>query len=228
MNSIEMLNSVSSSNTSYSNSFRLTDDDKVLAYVTLSAMLSKTRRVKEANKVLSEAKVAFAGSSQEVLVLVAASQVAVERKDFDGAIHMLDKINEDSPTFTRAQLLKADILLRYCRDQEGYTRCFQQLVDRDPSAKNYALLGDAYIRILNPDASVNALEKAYRLDHTNARLRYFVSVLFIVYLSSCLLINCYSLFVYFYHDIELELGERLLLRMNTAVQLCFMKMLFKK
>ena len=44
---------------------------------------------------------------------------------------MLEKIGEDSPIFVRAQTIKADILLNYLRDKEGYTRCFQQLVDLD-------------------------------------------------------------------------------------------------
>lgn len=44
-------------------------------------------------------------------------------------------------------------------------------VEREPTAKNYALLGDAYLRILNPERAVEALEQAHRLDPTNARLR---------------------------------------------------------
>lgn len=61
---------------------RLTDDDRVAAFVLLSSLLSRSKRLKEAQKVLSEAKVIFAGSKQEVQVLVAASQLAVEKNDY--------------------------------------------------------------------------------------------------------------------------------------------------
>jgi tetratricopeptide (TPR) repeat protein len=67
--------------------------------------------------------------------------------------------------------MKAEILLRSNRDKEGYTNCFTNLVERDPSSKNYGLLADAYLRILNPEAAVHALEIAYDKDPSNSRLR---------------------------------------------------------
>ena len=91
---------------SYSDAMRLTDDDKVLIFVSYAAILSRERRMKEANKVLSHAKVMFAGTSQEVQVLVAASQLYVDKGDFDAAIRMLDKISAESPSYKRAQIVK--------------------------------------------------------------------------------------------------------------------------
>ena len=161
----------SSSNNTYADSLRLVDDDRVGAFVCYSSLLGKARRMKEANLVLAHAKVTFAGSPQEVQVLVAASQLYVEKNDFDAAIRMLDKVPQDNATYPRAQLIKADIILNHNHDKEGFTRCYQQLTDRDPTARNFALLGEAYLRILNPEAAIDALKQAYKLDPKNGRLR---------------------------------------------------------
>jgi tetratricopeptide (TPR) repeat protein len=151
---------------------RLMPEDRAGAFITYSYLLSKVKRLKEAKQVLAEAKMIFAGSEQEVQILVASSQLAVERKDYDAAIRMLDQIAPDSVAYSRAQTMKADILLTYHRDKEGYTECYKQLVAQDGSAKNYYALGEAYLRILQPESAVDALEAAYRLDPmVNSRLR---------------------------------------------------------
>ena len=149
----------------------MSDEDRVTAFVVHAQLLSRQRRMKEAHKILAEAKVVFAGSPQALQVLVASAQLAVERGDYESAVHMLDKVTIENSSYVKAQLLKADILLNQARDKEGYTACYQNLVERDACAKNYALLGQAYLRILNPEAAVTALEHAYRLDSGNSRLR---------------------------------------------------------
>lgn len=155
----------------HSGSLRLSVDDRAAVFIAHASLLNSAKRVKDANKTLSEAKILFAGTPQEVQILVASSQLAVERGDYDSAIRMLEKIQEDSPTFVKAQLLKAEIMLTNNRDKEGFTHCYEQLVEKDKSSAAYSMLGEAFLRILNPEAAVDAFEQAYRLDPSNAQLR---------------------------------------------------------
>jgi tetratricopeptide repeat protein 21B len=150
---------------------RLTLDDRVSVFIARASLLNGAKRVKDANKTLSEAKILFSGTPQEVQILVASSQLAVERGDYDSAVRVLDKISEDSPTFTKAQLIKAEILLTNNRDKEGFTKCYLDLLDRDKTSAAYCMLGEAYLRILNPELAVDAFVQAYGLDPSNSQLR---------------------------------------------------------
>jgi len=157
--------------TNYADALRLTEDDRVTGFVCYAGILSKERRLKEANKVLAYAKVLFAGSAQEVAVLVAASQLYVEKGDFDAAIRMLDKISVESSSFAWAQMVKAEIILQHNHDKEGFCKVFEHLVELDPTTHHLILLGDAYLKILNPESAIDALERAYKQEPLNGRLR---------------------------------------------------------
>ncbi len=82
--------------------------------------------------------------------------------------------------------ITADIILNHNHDREGFTKCFENLVEKDPSPHSLILLGDAYLRILNPELAIDALERAYKLDPNNGRLRAKIGKLFSFTLSlSC-------------------------------------------
>ena len=156
---------------SYADSFRVTDEDKISVFVLLGYLYGRTKRMKDAKAIFNDAKGIFVGSGLEYVLLLASSQFAVDRKDFDAALKMLDKVHDYSAAYHKAQLAKADILLTHLRDQDGFLRCFQQLVDKDPSCNNFIVLGEASLRILRPEAAVAAFESAYELDRKNFRLR---------------------------------------------------------
>lgn len=58
-------------------------------------------------------------------VLVANSELAIKRGDFDAAIAMLSNVPSSSPAFAKAQMIKADIYLQYRKDKQLYARCYQ-------------------------------------------------------------------------------------------------------
>lgn len=78
-------------------------------------MHTKLDHLPEATKLVTDAMHEFAGTPEEVRVVVANSEIAMKRGDTEAAIHMLGNIPPDSSSYTKAQMVKADILLKVWR-----------------------------------------------------------------------------------------------------------------
>lgn len=50
--------------------------------------------------------------------------------------------------------------LDHLRDRRNYAKCYADLIEIDPSFENYKLLGDALIKIREPEDASKAYEKA--------------------------------------------------------------------
>jgi tetratricopeptide (TPR) repeat protein len=149
----------------------LTDADRLSVFVLLGQLHGRSNRMKEAKEVFALAKSCVSGSPLEPLLLLASAQFSVDRRDFDQALKLLDRVPESSPAHPRAQSARAEILLTHMRDQDGYIRCFQVLAERNPSVQTHCALGDACLRVLRPEMAVTAFEAACALEKSNARLK---------------------------------------------------------
>ena len=82
----------------------------------------------------------------------------------------LKRIRADSPAYVRAQLVKAAVFLKQRRNKRKYIACYQELVDATPTKQSHILLGEANMRIQEPDAAIRAFEAALALDPEDALL----------------------------------------------------------
>jgi tetratricopeptide repeat protein 21B len=115
----------------------------------------------EATDVIDEATRAFAGTPEEVDVLVAHARLTLAKGSAEAAVRMLGNVPFGSPAFAKAQQVKADILLRHRRDRRAYIQCFQDVVDRRPASSTARVaLSEAYMRISMPEEAVAALSEA--------------------------------------------------------------------
>ncbi|KUF92573.1 Tetratricopeptide repeat protein 21B [Phytophthora nicotianae] len=147
---------------------------KASVYIHMAQVLSQLNDISEATKTVREALDVFCGTSQEVRVLVANSELAIKRGDYDAAIAMLSSVPVASPAFTKAQMVKADIYLQYRKDKHLYARCYQELVAINPCHATHVSLAEAYLRIQMLDEAVQSFERAKALspgDPTTIRFR---------------------------------------------------------
>ncbi|KAJ0406797.1 hypothetical protein ATCC90586_000850 [Pythium insidiosum] len=144
--------------------------DKASVYIQLAEVLSQLNDVPEATKTVREALQVFRGTSQEVRVLVANSELAIKRGDYDAAIAMLSSVPQGSPAFTKAQMLKADIFLQYRKDKHQYARCYQELVALNPCHATHVSMAEAYLRIQLLDQAIESFRAAAALSPNDPTL----------------------------------------------------------
>ena len=119
---------------------------------------------------ISDAIREFEGTSEEVRVTVADSEMAIARGDIEGALKKLRKIPKDSPHYTKARMAMADIFLRHRKDKAMYIKCYLDLVDLAADYDTYCMLGEAFMQIQEPEKAVRAFESALEFFPKDAEL----------------------------------------------------------
>mmetsp|Transcript_72654 Transcript_72654/g.187410 ORF Transcript_72654/g.187410 Transcript_72654/m.187410 type:complete len:1345 (-) Transcript_72654:48-4082(-) len=138
--------------------------DRAALLTLLVQLLTKLKRLDQATEVVKHAIAEFAGTSEEVKVLVANSQLAIEKGEIEQAINMLRTLKPDHPQFASAKAAMADIYLKHKKDKKAYARCYKAIVDQQPTVQNYLILGDALLSIQEPADAIKAFEQAMELD----------------------------------------------------------------
>eukprot|EP00929_Paragymnodinium_shiwhaense_P082600 TRINITY_DN4361_c0_g1_i1.p1 TRINITY_DN4361_c0_g1~~TRINITY_DN4361_c0_g1_i1.p1 ORF type:complete len:1382 (-),score=431.24 TRINITY_DN4361_c0_g1_i1:166-3750(-) len=143
---------------------QLSVSDRASIFTLLVSLLTKLKRLEDASETIKHAIAEFAGTSEEVKVLVANSQLAIEKGELDQALNMLRTIKPDHPQFATAKAAMADIYIKHRKDKKAYARCYKAIVDHKPTLQNYLILGDALLSIQEPADAIKAFQQAREED----------------------------------------------------------------
>ncbi|KAL4503354.1 hypothetical protein ABPG72_000960 [Tetrahymena utriculariae] len=139
---------------------QFSDKDRCSIYLLYAKALQQNNNSKEAKKIMTQAISQFTGTTEEVNVLIANSEIALQSGDVKKAISILKGVPQESPYFLRARQILADVYLDQLRDRRNYAKCYADLIEIDPSFDNYKMLGDALMKIREPEEASRAYEKA--------------------------------------------------------------------
>ena len=98
----------------------------------------------------------FAGTAQQVHVLLANAMIAVESGDIKKAMSILKGVKAESPYFVQSRKLLADIHLKHLKSRKGYAKCYYQIIEAVPTFQNFKIYGDALIKINEPEEAAIA------------------------------------------------------------------------
>jgi len=149
------------------NGVTLSTADRASIFTLLVQLLTRLKRLEEAKTIVQHAIAEFAGTSEEVRVLIANSQLAIESGEIDQALNMLKSCKPDHPQFATARAAMAEVYLKHKRDKKAYAKCFKAVVDHRPTVQNFLTLGDALLAIQEPDDAIKAFRQALDLEKGN-------------------------------------------------------------
>ncbi|KAF7266424.1 hypothetical protein GWI33_020255 [Rhynchophorus ferrugineus] len=138
--------------------------EKSSIYVELIDTLNIVGQTDESLKILEEAADDLKGSSEESRILLLSADNMLARKNIQGAIDLLNKITMEEDCYQAAKIKLADIFLKYRKDKYAFLQIYQEFVEKDPSPNSFVMLGDAYMKVLEPDDALENYENALKLS----------------------------------------------------------------
>merc|ERR1719262_1655619 len=145
----------------------LTLADRAQIFTMLIRSYSKLGRYEEATKCMQDATAEFAGTPEEVTVLVVNADLAIQKGEVDQALSMLQAMPPSSPYFAAAKRAMADIYLQHRKDKRAFARCYKDIVDHQPTAENYLILGEALLSIHEPGDAIQVFQEALKVNADN-------------------------------------------------------------
>ena len=95
-----------------------------LSFLLLAKCYIKNKKSKECKQVITQAISQFAGTPEEVHVMLTNAMISVESGDIKKAMSILKAVKADSPYFVESRKLLADIHLEHLKNRKGYAKCY--------------------------------------------------------------------------------------------------------
>ncbi|CAH1406515.1 unnamed protein product [Nezara viridula] len=149
---------------------KLSDKELGMVYTELSSAYMKQGETDKAEAALHEAHELLKNTDEEGKLKIQKAHLLAVQGSARAAIQELSHTSPGHPYFVQNEMKKAEIYLKFLKDERGYRDCYQRLVDSDPTPENLVLLGDAYLAIQEPDLAIKSYEKAMQNLTENAKL----------------------------------------------------------
>ena len=146
------------------------EKERCKIFVYLAKCFVALKRINEAKGVITRAITEFTGTEQEVNILIANSEIAIQTGDIKKALSILKAVTPDSPYFVESRKIMADVYLNHLMDRRHYAKCYKDLIDNNASFDNYKLLGDALMRIQEPEDAIMAYSEANKINNKDENI----------------------------------------------------------
>lgn len=139
-------------------------------FLNLVQVLCELRDFEQSKKILALAVGEFAGTPEEVRVMLAQSDLSMKMGDTKKALNMLKKIQPGDRSFVQAKKKQAQIYLDELKDRNNYTRCYLEILDAKSSVENFKMVATALMDIQEPEEAIQYYERALERQREDINL----------------------------------------------------------
>ncbi|XP_046518696.1 tetratricopeptide repeat protein 21A isoform X2 [Equus quagga] len=144
--------------------------ERVSILLELADALRMNGELHEATKVMQDAINEFSGTPEEIRITIANVDLALSKGNVDMALSILRNITPKQPCYTEAREKMASIYLQTRKDIRLYIGCYRDLCEHLPGPHTSLLLGDAFMKIQEPEKALEVYDEAYRKNPHDASL----------------------------------------------------------
>lgn len=128
------------------NKISLTDRAEI--YIELIKSYLEANQTDNLNKLMQEAMEELHGTAEESKIMILNADTAIYKKNIKKAVDILSAITPEDSCYLDAKKKLAEIFLNDSIDKKAYIKCYEDLVQTNPTSESYVLLADAYMEIL--------------------------------------------------------------------------------
>ncbi|XP_069067179.1 tetratricopeptide repeat protein 21A isoform X1 [Pleurodeles waltl] len=144
--------------------------ERVSIYLELAEVLRLNGEQHEATKVMQDAIHQFHGTPEEIRITISNADLALSKGEVEPALGMLRNITASQPYFIDVKEKMAQIYLGTRKDKKLYIACYRELCEHLPGPHTSLLLGDAYMKIQEPEKALEVYDQAHRRNPADAEL----------------------------------------------------------
>ncbi|XP_060776687.1 tetratricopeptide repeat protein 21B [Neoarius graeffei] len=144
--------------------------ERVSLFLELADALRLNGEQHEATKVIQDAIWQFKDTPEEVRVMVANVDLALAKDNIDAALNALRNIMPGESIYIHAKEKMACIYLERLRNKSLYIACYREICEHLPGPHSNVLLGDAFMKIQEPEKAIEAYQEAVKMTPNDATL----------------------------------------------------------
>ncbi|EFO97534.1 hypothetical protein CRE_08582 [Caenorhabditis remanei] len=192
------------------------DTHKISVQLELIDTLQQTKRIQDAENTMADALAEWAGQPEQDQLIIAQSQLYLTKGHVEKALSILKKIQPGQSNFHLSRIKMAEIYLEEKKDKRMFAACYRELLKVEPTPGSYSLLGDAFMKVQEPEDAINFYEQALKMQSKDVQLAEKIGEAYVMAHLYSKAVNFYESSMNIYKDKNMRLKlANLLLKLRN-------------